>query len=177
MQTPWKTDKWFISPWSYLPEVTDSYKFKKDIKIHDVTLRDGEQQTAVVFRREEKVAIAKKLDALGIQAGPAVRLVEPASYFEMLLLERSAALVVTDSGGVQKEAFFHRVPCVTLREETEWVELVAIGANRLAPPRDAAGILAAIEQGLATPQPVFDHPGLYGDGDASGKIAARLGRA
>ena len=66
MQTPWKTDKWFISPWSYLPEVTDSYKFKKDIKIHDVTLRDGEQQTAVVFRREEKVAIAKKLDALGI---------------------------------------------------------------------------------------------------------------
>jgi isopropylmalate/homocitrate/citramalate synthase len=66
MQTPWKTDKWFISPWSYLPEVTDSYKFKKDIKIHDVTLRDGEQQTGVVFRREEKVAIAKKLDALGI---------------------------------------------------------------------------------------------------------------
>ena len=53
-------------PWSYLPEVTDSYKFKKDIKIHDFTLRDGEQQTAVVFRREEKVAIAKKLDALGI---------------------------------------------------------------------------------------------------------------
>jgi isopropylmalate/homocitrate/citramalate synthase len=66
MQTPWKTDKWFISPWSYLPEVTKDYAFKKDIKIHDVTLRDGEQQTAVVFRREEKVAIAKKLDALGI---------------------------------------------------------------------------------------------------------------
>jgi isopropylmalate/homocitrate/citramalate synthase len=66
MQTPWKTDKWFISPWPYLPEVTSDYKFKKDIKIHDVTLRDGEQQTAVVFRREEKVAIAKKLDALGI---------------------------------------------------------------------------------------------------------------
>jgi isopropylmalate/homocitrate/citramalate synthase len=66
MQTPWKTDKWFISPWSYLPEVTKDYGFRKDIKIHDVTLRDGEQQTAVVFRREEKVAIAKKLDALGI---------------------------------------------------------------------------------------------------------------
>ena len=66
MQTPWKTDQWFISPWNYLPEVTKDYQFKKDIKIHDVTLRDGEQQTAVVFRREEKVAIAKKLDALGI---------------------------------------------------------------------------------------------------------------
>src|SRR6266566_3935829 len=66
MQTPWKTDKWFISPWSYLPEVTKKYNFAPKIKIHDVTLRDGEQQTAVVFRREEKVAIARKLDAMGI---------------------------------------------------------------------------------------------------------------
>ena len=66
MQEPWKTDKWFISPWAYLPEVTKDYHFPNDIKIHDVTLRDGEQQTAVVFRREEKVAIAKQLDALGI---------------------------------------------------------------------------------------------------------------
>src|SRR5438309_10164884 len=66
MKTPWKTNKWFISPWSYLPEVTKKYNFAPKIKIHDVTLRDGEQQTAVVFRREEKVAIAKQLDALGI---------------------------------------------------------------------------------------------------------------
>src|SRR6266705_762540 len=76
MQTPWKTDKWFISPWTYLPEITKKYNFAPKIKIHDVTLRDGEQQTAVVFRREEKVAIARQLDALGvhrIEAGmPAV---------------------------------------------------------------------------------------------------------
>ena len=76
MQQPWKTDKWFISPWNYLPEITKNYAFPPKLKIHDVTLRDGEQQTAVVFRREEKVAIAKKLDALGvhrIEAGmPAV---------------------------------------------------------------------------------------------------------
>jgi len=76
MQQPWKTDKWFISPWNYLREVTRNYAFQQDIKIHDVTLRDGEQQTAVVFRREEKVAIAKQLDSLGvhrIEAGmPAV---------------------------------------------------------------------------------------------------------
>src|SRR4029077_12668779 len=76
MNTPWKTDKWFTSPWTYLPEVTKKYAFAPKIKIHDVTLRDGEQQTAVVFRREEKVAIARKLDALGvhrIEAGmPAV---------------------------------------------------------------------------------------------------------
>jgi len=76
MDTPWKTDKWFISPWCYLPELRKNYNFSPKIKIHDVTLRDGEQQTAVVFRREEKVAIAKQLDALGvhrIEAGmPAV---------------------------------------------------------------------------------------------------------
>ena len=66
MQEPWKTDKWYTSPWCHLPEVRKDLNFPKNIKIHDVTLRDGEQQTAVVFRREEKVAIAKRLDAMGI---------------------------------------------------------------------------------------------------------------
>ena len=66
MDQPWKTDKWFTSPWCYLPEVRKHETFAPKIKIHDVTLRDGEQQTAVVFRREEKVAIAKQLDAIGI---------------------------------------------------------------------------------------------------------------
>ena len=76
MQQPWKTKKWYVSPWCYLPEITKNFKFPKKIKIHDVTLRDGEQQTSVVFRPEEKVEIAKKLDAMGvhrIEAGmPAV---------------------------------------------------------------------------------------------------------
>jgi isopropylmalate/homocitrate/citramalate synthase len=74
--TPWKTKKWFTSEWNWLPEVRKPFKFPKKIKLHDVTLRDGEQQTKVVFRREEKVAIAKKLAAMGvhrIEAGmPAV---------------------------------------------------------------------------------------------------------
>jgi isopropylmalate/homocitrate/citramalate synthase len=73
---PWKTKQWFTSPWNWLPEVRKPFNFPKKIKIHDVTLRDGEQQTKVVFRREEKVAIAKKLAAMGvhrIEAGmPAV---------------------------------------------------------------------------------------------------------
>ena len=96
MQEPWKTDKWFISPWNYLPEVTKNYSFPKDIKIHDVTLRDGEQQTGVVFRREEKVAIAKKLDALGvprIEAGmPAVSAPDKAAISDIAALGLKAEI-------------------------------------------------------------------------------------
>ena len=96
MQEPWKTDKWFISPWNYLPEVTKNYGFPSNIKIHDVTLRDGEQQTAVVFRREEKVAIAKKLDALGvhrIEAGmPAVSPQDKAAISDIAALGLKAEI-------------------------------------------------------------------------------------
>jgi isopropylmalate/homocitrate/citramalate synthase len=96
MQEPWKTDKWFTSPWNYLPELTKEYKFPSNIKIHDVTLRDGEQQTAVVFRREEKVAIAKKLDALGIhriEAGmPAVSPQDKAAISDIAALGLKAEI-------------------------------------------------------------------------------------
>lgn len=96
MQEPWKTDKWFISPWNYLPEVTKNYNFPPRIKIHDVTLRDGEQQTAVVFRREEKVAIARKLDALGvhrIEAGmPAVSPQDKAAIADIAALGLKAEI-------------------------------------------------------------------------------------
>ncbi len=73
-----------------------------------------------------------------------VRLVEPLGYLDMVELEHAAAVIATDSGGVQKEAFFHGVPCVTLRDETEWVELVEAGWTRLEPPRNAEHVAQAV---------------------------------
>jgi len=64
--TPWKTDKWFVSPWNYAPEAMASLGFPDEIKIHDITLRDGEQQAGIVFTRQEKVDIARKLDQVGV---------------------------------------------------------------------------------------------------------------
>ncbi len=90
MSQPWKTDQWFTSPWNYLPEVRENLHFPEKIEIHDVTLRDGEQQTGVMFRRDEKVAIAKKLAAAGvhrIEAGmPAVSAEDEAAIKDIVAL-------------------------------------------------------------------------------------------
>jgi UDP-GlcNAc3NAcA epimerase len=98
---------------------------------------------------------------------------EPLGFLAMMLLERQAALVVTDSGGLQKEAFLQGTPCVTVRRETEWVELLACGWNRLANPSDASDMLTAMAQQLVLDrhQP---RPELYGDGHAAEAIVARL---
>jgi len=76
MRTPWKTDHWFVSPWNYLKEVTKDFHPPKKVKIHDITLRDGEQQAGVIFTKDDKIRIAEKLAEAGvhrIEAGmPAV---------------------------------------------------------------------------------------------------------
>lgn len=101
-----------------------------------------------------------------------VRLIDPVGYLDMAQLEQQASLILTDSSGVQKEAYFFEVPCVTIRHETEWVELIECGANRLAPPDNAAGIVAAVNAALqAGALPVA---GLCGDGNCAQTIVAAL---
>lgn len=101
-----------------------------------------------------------------------VTIVEPIGYLEMMALERAARLIVTDSGGVQKEAFFHRTPCVTLRDTTEWSELIDIGWNRLVPPTDVFSIVASLHDALLS-TPCSDAR-LYGDGHAAERVVEVL---
>jgi isopropylmalate/homocitrate/citramalate synthase len=96
MSQVWKTDRWFASPWNYAPEVQKDLLFPEQIRIHDVTLRDGEQQTGIVFRRQEKVAIAKKLAEAGvhrIEAGmPAVSSEDEAAIKDIVALGLSSEI-------------------------------------------------------------------------------------
>jgi UDP-GlcNAc3NAcA epimerase len=112
----------------------------------------------------------KSMAAAGLSAASNVRLLEPLGYGDMLALEKNARCILTDSGGVQKEAFFFGVPCVTLREETEWPETVQCGWNVLVGV-DSERIVEAAKR----PVPQGEHPSLFGDGHAAEKIARLLG--
>jgi UDP-N-acetylglucosamine 2-epimerase len=111
----------------------------------------------------------KLLDQYGIPWGAHVSLIEPVGYLDMLTLEESARCVATDSGGVQKEAFLLGVPCVTMREDTEWVETVEYGWNVLTGSRTEA-IIAGIQR--PRPAPPARNP--FGEGDAARRIAESL---
>ena len=116
--------------------------------------------------RTRKALKDKELD-------PQVYVAEPLGYLDMQRLEQSASVILTDSGGIQKEACFHGVPCVTVRRETEWVELLETGWNRLANPFDPQAIQEAVIQAQTAILPDnLDSP--YGDGRAAEKIADHL---
>jgi len=91
-----------------------------------------------------------------------LRLIDPLGYFDIIALEKSARMLLTDSGGMQKEAYWLGVPCITLRDETEWVETVESGWNILA-GADRNRIVTAVRSF----KPPSAHPPLYGDGQAA----------
>jgi UDP-GlcNAc3NAcA epimerase len=124
----------------------------------------------VVFPAHPRTRAA--LDQAGIELPANVRLIPPAGYLDFAALTAQARVVATDSGGAQKEAYWLGVPCVTLRDETEWVETVEAGWNTLAGATDPERIAGAIAGARTHP----DHPQLYGDGRAAPRIARTIGR-
>jgi UDP-N-acetylglucosamine 2-epimerase len=126
--------------------------------------RLDEQVVFPVHPRTRKV-----LDGASLEAPPNVRLLRPLGYLDFTALASQARVIATDSGGLQKEAYWHGVPCVTLRDTTEWTETVAVKANVLL-DNDPDAIAAAV----ASAHMPDERPQLYGDGHASERIAEVL---
>ena len=135
-------------------------------------LRQLSDEIPVILPLHPRTRRAAEAAGLELGAGRRLRIVEAVGYLDMVMLERHARMIATDSGGVQKEAYFSRVPCVTLRTETEWVELVESGWNTLVPPVDPESVLRGLRSGLgAKPGPWRP---FYGDGNAASAIAERI---
>ena len=117
-------------------------------------------------RTRERLHDANQLERL--ERAPHVRLSEPLGYLELTALLCNARTLLTDSGGLQKEAYLARVPCITLRSTTEWLETVTLGWNVLV-DLDIEAALRALEREIPA-----EHPPLYGDGRAAERVIASL---
>jgi len=167
-----------LSPGSYMlvtihrAENTDN---PEKLVIIANALEEAARDSIVVWPMHPRTRAALErlgtLDALA----ECVNVIEPVGFLDMVQLEKYAALIVTDSGGVQKEAFFYQIPCVTVRSETEWVELIDAGWNRLAPATDTQSLQQAILGAMGTQGDDDTEP--YGAGDAARRIVLHLKKA
>ena len=111
----------------------------------------------------------KMLESLDIHFNDALRIIDPVGYFDMLALEENARLIATDSGGVQREAYYMSIPCLTLRDETEWMGTVEVGWNKLV----GANREMILENWFSF-SPPDEHPSIYGIGNSAQRIAELL---
>jgi UDP-N-acetylglucosamine 2-epimerase len=130
----------------------------------------GRTKESVVVPLHPRTARVLSMDEIEMAGN--IRPIEPVGYLDMLMLQRHARLILTDSGGVQKEAYMLGVPCVTLRPETEWIETVETGWNVLA-DADGERILAAVH---SREWPSTSRFSIFGDGRAAVKVAAGLSK-
>ena len=146
------------------PENTDNPE-----RMRNILAAFGKIAEPIIFpiHPRTRLALGKILDR-DLEIGD-LKLIEPVGHLDMVRLEQSARMILTDSGGIQKEAYWLRVPCVTLRDETEWVETVQAGWNVV-----VAADSELIIQAVSTFSPPETHPTLYGDGHAAERIVALL---
>lgn len=139
-------------------------------KIVDSILRVSEEEK-VVFPLHPRTKAALDRDGLLSRVEKSVTCLRPLAYKEMISAQQRSSLVITDSGGVQKEAYFLDRPCLVVRNETEWVELTEHGGTKLVSPESLADTALA-----AVSQPIQGIQGLYGDGRAAEKICCAIRR-
>src|SRR6266542_1450702 len=148
--------------------------------LRELGLEPGRYVVATVHReanvRPERLARILsglgRVEQAGLRVDGRVVLSRPLGYLDLAALASQARVIATDSGGLQKEAYWYGVPCVTMRPSTEWVDTVEVGANRLVD--DDPGEIA---RAVAEARMPADRPVLYGDGRASERIASILGEA
>lgn len=150
--------------------------------VHRAENTDRRENLASIFeglgRLDKPVVIPlhprtlKKVEEFQILLHKNIKPLEPLGYLDMLKLQSQASCILTDSGGVQKEAYYLSVPCVTLRSETEWVETVMAGWNRICGTESAA-IIEGVRKMEGCQRP---HPNLYGDGTTAQRIVEILSR-
>jgi UDP-N-acetylglucosamine 2-epimerase len=128
----------------------------------------GQVDETVIFPIHPRTLNALKTANITIPSN--VKVIEPIGYLDMLMLEQNARIILTDSGGIQKEAYFFKIPCLILRPETEWVESTESGWNKLV-GTDAINIVTALKTHTSRK---LSHPDFYGDGHASEKIVNLL---
>jgi UDP-N-acetylglucosamine 2-epimerase len=145
-------------------------------KLLDALNRATETFGRIVFPAHPRTLSVLRRELSGWRPSARVMIIEPVGYLDMLALLQHAKWILTDSGGLQKEAFFLGCPCVTLRDETEWVETLEEGANVIA-GADGAGLersLTAIEGRPRSPTPAARRDGPFGAGDAAERIVEAL---
>ena len=130
-------------------------------------LANGKMPVIVALHPRTK----KSIQDLDLSLGRS-RIVDPLQHSQTIVLLRNASTVITDSGGLQKEAYFAETPCVTIRDETEWLETLEDGHNRLLPPDDCNRLLDTIAEIQNSRLPQFSQ--IYGDGNAGEKICQHL---
>ncbi len=165
----------------------DPERLKKIIAAFNRIAADGSKIIIPLHPRTVKKIAGIKKEGM---FHPNITIIEPVGYLDMLQLEANAVCILTDSGGVQKEAFFLQIPCITLRDETEWVETVESGWNFIAgaDTQKIAFAHTAVKKNKAVPLPPFHdsttqhtissahEQNLYGDGHAAEKILGILSR-
>jgi len=145
-------------------ENTDDFK-----RLHSIISGLKHYNKTIIFPMHPRTK--KYLKKFKLKVPTNVIEIPPVGFLDMIMLEMNANLIATDSGGVQKEAFFHKIPCVTLREETEWVELIDSGWNKLASPTDSKKITKILNNSLGN---IGKNITPYGNGNASELIANAL---